>query len=428
MNHALFWLSLEEARRLEPTTEVLRLWRWGHVQDRYWRITEADQGWLTAEAVAGTDPEHRRVAFDVLCDLAELSSSPTRRLAALERRFASDPLLMADLTARSARPAASAEATAYQKEAAARASAQAEAEAIRLEEWRALAKAIKADPSPLTNEARFDKWPGPKPLLALTRWLAQRLQEHDLSRAALSYHDLGKAFPAKVVAAYAQGMKRFWRVTEPRAPKFLADGRKSVPCWITLSMAGLALDSADTPGWADSLTLVEARRAIDHLFRSDEGIQDRIYAKLVRITEVAEPPVIRAIRREWPASLGAYKPFLYRVQSGLPLTPGLQRAILRLVEGPEPSETAGVDAALQVTRRLVPTLQSAARWSLLRQMERRFMARLAADEWDTSVIYVAIVFALDGARGRGRSSACWPPSPQRCCRSALKGQSGPCSG
>ena len=226
----------------------------------------------------------------------------------------------------------------------------------------------------------------------MTRWLAKGSQG-DFSQASLHYADLGPAFSPEVATAYRRALLRFWRVVRPSRPEVLPNGGWRRPYSIHLAMAGLALDAASTPNWARSLSIEEAQRAVAHAFASGLGLPDWLDGVLVAYPAVVEPEINRALKREWAMALEGFTPMLYRAGTTLPITPGIERTVLKLIDG----EAEQPSAHLEDTRKLLsrmPLTPAKAR-ALTRRFQNRFNAAVASDDWDQAVGLVAILFRLD---------------------------------
>jgi hypothetical protein len=390
LNEALFWRGVELMIEREPGLDPVRLWMWQRLERRYWTLREPDRAWLEQSA-KGPDEVRSRIAFAALIALAEEGPKPAEALADLSRRYAGNAILIADLNAYLAPRPDPPEIVEYRAQQEARAVAMAKAETMNHQAWREVHKVVVGDPDRLKDESRFHAWPDFKPLVSLTNWLACG-SEKDPLKAVLTYRDLESAFSPAVAEAYAAGMVRFWRVAVPKGVK-QSEGRTTRPWSVVVAMAGLALDAATTPDWIGTLDPDLARRAVRHAFLSAMGLPDWLDALLQVYPSAVEPFVVKGLQQEWAMPTPAFTPLLYRAGANLPMTPGVQRALLRLIE-----KTPSPDAErLEQIRKILPrlTLTPAKRRALAKDTRARLQAAQVAGDWDGAMRRVPILFILD---------------------------------
>jgi hypothetical protein len=395
LNRALFWLGVERAVAAEPELDSVRLWFWQRLERQLWSIGEEDRGWLEA-AASDKDVVRRRVAFAALISLNRESSTPEAGFADLRRYYGADPQLMADLDEALKPPVYPPAMVEHAAREAGRQAALAEAEALNHQAWRALRDEVNAAPDRLRDERLFHRWPDYRSLVSLTDWLTHG-RERDKQKAVLTYSDLANAFSSGVAEAYRAAMVRFWRVTKPRAPRFNEHGGRTTPWSTVLAMAGLALDAATTPSWVETLGQDEAQLAVRHAFISGMDFPDWLDSLLVAFPQVVQPSMARELRREWSMEQPAFTPLLYRAGASLPITAGIQEVLLKLIETETSAAPERMEHARKILRRL--TLTSARRRRLANTTDARIRDYREADDWESALALLPVLFVLDSARG-----------------------------
>lgn len=389
LNEALFWAEAEAQEREKGTP--VTYWRDVTTDGpSLWSIGDADRQWL--DKALCSDQAHRRLlALDALIAHAFGSEDAQSALTVLRDRVLSDPELVARVTqAMTPREPTERDVQRDAKwEALARAREQREEEFR--QHWRRVRGDVQAAPEKLCDAGQLRRWPGVRPLLQLTQWLAERVN-NGLSAAALHSPQLERAYGAAVADAYRKGLKTLWRVTRPQRPKEGAEGRRTVKYSVILSMAGLSLEASEDPNWATLLSPEEAERAALHVVLDDQAVPEWLSQLLAAHSAVVAPIVAKSMIHEWQ-STSNFTPFLERAARSLAPLEQLKPILMKLLMGSEPSMIERIATAGDLLLRL--ELSADERRSLAKLAQRRLRKARTAAETERMMAHLRMLFRAD---------------------------------
>lgn len=393
LRQALFWAdvayAIEEAKGDKP----VRSWRraWAGNRD-LWSLVTTDAPWLE-EGLRRNHPDERHVALSALIELARAAEASEAALDRLAELVSDDAALVQQLVEARAPYVESDEIKRMREKNDFYAQQASERKTREDQFWRDLRDRLKMDPEPLRDPEKLKCWPGPLDLLRLTDWLAKRAKS-GRGEGARNWQRLSDAFGDDVTRAYRDGMRALWRVTKPERPKIKPDGRRTVKYTILLSEAALSLDASENPDWARNLSAPDAEIAVLHACLDDQGTQQWLGGLLEHHPDVAAPPVIAQMRREW-ARGSDWRPLLEQAANGLPIPPALRGVLLGLIRGGKGGAPAMIDITGRILARL--DLSSAERQALSRLFDRHLSQYRRDGQWNASVNCLAILFLLDQA-------------------------------
>ncbi|MDR7155812.1 hypothetical protein J2W40_002648 [Sphingobium xenophagum] len=392
LRQALFWADVayaieEEAKDGKP----LRSWRRVSVGNRdLWSLMTTDTPWLE-DGLHRDHPDERRVALSALIELARATDTPEEALDRLATLVSTDDALTEQLAEARAPYVESDERKRMREKNDFYAQQASERKAREDQFWRDLRDRLIADPEPLRDPEKLKRWPGPLDLLRLSDWLAKRAKS-GRSEGARSWQRLSDAFGDDVAQAYRDGMKILWRVTKPERPKTKTDGSRTVKYAIILSEAALRLEASEDVDWAKNLSAADAQIAALHACLDDQGTQPWLGGLLEHHPEIAAPPVVSQIEREWAQGTD-WRPLLEQAAHGLPIPPALRAVLLRLIRGGKGGSATMIDVAARILARL--NLSGVEQQSLSCLFDRRLSGYRRHDQWEALVSCLAILFLLD---------------------------------
>ncbi|WP_430414029.1 hypothetical protein [Parasphingorhabdus sp.] len=387
LNQALFWKDADvaEAQIGKPVTKYRSIRPHG---PPLWQIDADKKDWLIG-ALQAPNPNHRLLALDVLIVLAFHDDDTIAELAKLREYVADEPPLLAAVEDAQKPQPETAEDKKWRKKMAVSEKKNELREKERREYWLSFRDKIQTNTEQLYNRKKLSRWPGPHPLLQMTRWLTKR-SGNGFSDAALNWRALETAFGQDAAAAYRSGMKLLWRVTNPERPREKPDGQRTVKYTIILSMAGLAIEAAEGSEWAKNLNPAEAKRATQHVCMDDQTIPEWLGALLQAHPTIVAPLVAAEISREWRSS-SPHTPFLDRAANSLPIG-SLQGGLLKLLNGPPSKSVARVTTASDLVLRL--KLNETERRKLAKLVFRRFRTALKSDDTEMTGAQLRLLFRL----------------------------------
>lgn len=391
LNRAVFMADVHAASK-PGRTEALSLRQVGTGR-RAWSLREDDAPWLEG-MLASPERSSRHVALDALLRLAREDGSgiDVDRLATL---VADDPVLAQALIDARRPPEPDEEASRWER----REARGAAISAVRQERERdatfALRDRLQADPGQLRDEALLRQWPGAFPLVQLTDWLRYRKSGQGYDGAALKWRDLAPAFGTDVAEAYRDGMTRLWRLVPAQRPTVTDRGSTS-PYDVVLSFAGIGVEAAEDPRWAEGLTTEEAVLAAEHACVDGQNTAPWLGTLLEAHPAIVVPHLEAEFVREWRTATD-YAPFLERATHMLNLVPMLQRSLVRLIGGDPPHRIGRIVTAAEIVPRLDLTQKE--RGMLIGIAKRRMFEARTSDDRDVVRAYLRLLFRLDAAIG-----------------------------
>ena len=391
LRQAVFWADVANAIGEAKGEQPVRSWRqaWPGNRD-LWSLVVTDAPWLEL-GLRRSHPDERHVALSALIELARAGDTPDAALDRLAELVSTDAALAQRLVEARLPRVETDETKLMREKNDFYAQEASERKRRKDQSLRDLRDRLKAAPGSLRDAEKLRRWPGPLDLVRLTDWLARRVKS-DRNEGARAWPKLSDAFGDEVAQAYHEGMSTLWRVTRPERPQVKADGQRLVKHTIILSGVALSLEASEIPDWGRSLSTADAAIAVLHTCLDDQGIYSWLGGLLEHHADVATPPVIAKIRREW-SSASDWRPLLEQTAHGLPIPPALRRVLLRLIRGDE----GGSPPMIDITRRILARLELsvAERQALCRLFEKRLSDYRRDDRWDASVSCLATLFSLD---------------------------------
>ena len=356
-------------------------------------MDDGDAGWLEDLLASGEESE-RLVALDALYRLSRQGNSVID-LDALARRIAGDAGLSAVL-ADARKPFEPTPEMLKRESQMTETKLQMERrQAAACDGLRAFRAGLQADPGQLHDEGKLAKWPGAHPLARLTEWLRGQKFGSGYDGAALQWRMLAPAFGDEVATGYRDGMTLLWRLVPSERPKIDGKGHQS-RYDVVLSFAGIGIEAAENPDWADALKPDEVVRAAEHACRDGQSIPAWLDTLLQCHPEQVAPIVLAEMSNEWKQSQN-YTPFLERASQRMALGARLQRGLTELILGPAPRDVARISTAAEIVGRLDLTRQE--RSALLRLSGSRITNFRKRGDWVSIGPYLRLRFRLDPAAG-----------------------------
>lgn len=252
LNFALFWYTIEEARRkAEKKGERVTDWWRAQIWPSFVGFTAADFDAALAFASSRTVPDDKLVALSLAFKLYVESGRPVPLRRRLKAACTSEPALVERLQTLLHPPRQSAQTAEFRRMNESwkrRSKARAEREAKNREAWRQhlMANVGKVRDSGL----------GPGAVSQYQHYLHQTMRATENSMTAYSNSDwrsLESEFGTDVAQAFRDGAVAYWRRYRPL---LASEGAplNSTPFEVVFGLAGLAIESAETEHWAATLS------------------------------------------------------------------------------------------------------------------------------------------------------------------------------
>jgi hypothetical protein len=397
----LFWHDVADVR--SQGRAVTAFWHTFFGGDHLWGLGPNDLHWLRDDLAARPLEDDRRVALSAILAILRDQKTLGKETRTLRRQLAGEPALLGDLNSFLAPPKKSARPRASRRKGRERDQAKA------MQSWRRFREELIADPSQLSDPSRISTGRGWLPLFNLTKWLRHRTGKDD-SEAALQWRLLGEAFPPEIVAAYAEGMRHLWRVTEPERPERKPGGAVTVK-WVTiLSFAAVGVEAASDRDWAGKLSPDEARRAALHGCVSEQGYPEWIDALLIAHPSSVVPIVHDAFESEWLEPDNSPTQFVYRFGSSGVESAALRREVLNTIVRHEPPKLVTLDYGLRILTSLKLEPEERA---IVKKLALAGLKRYAASDAVRAIRFIAMLFLVDAPGGVAALIAWLDRSPRK---------------
>jgi hypothetical protein len=265
-----------------------------------WRLNEGDLAWLYEDLQKRPDEAERRIALSSVVGILYQADRLQAELPRLKSVIGNEPTLTQDLAGYlTPLPPPSPAMRRHEAQIEAHRRRHAEQEEKAKESWRQFEKNVRENPEWLRNPDKLRSWPaGGWRLWQLTRWLASRVPVQDQSTPR-QWRLLAEAFGREVAEAYRDGLKLYWRLTEPTRPKHQKGGRITTKFSTILAFGAIDVEAAEDPDWTSSLSDDEASRAALHGCLSEQGYPDWIETLIVSHPHVVVPAIENGIRSEY---------------------------------------------------------------------------------------------------------------------------------
>ncbi len=391
VNRALLWTDVYEERKIKGETPSIRIWQVS-IHGQLWSLSSADIDWLKGELQTRTNILDRQIALSAIATLyrEELKA----REPELRGLIKGAKVLNDDLSGYLAPQPVSPTQVRWQQREKALGIAQAMQAEKDKQSWREFHADIVAHAAELRDPVKLADWKGGgSHLLNLTIWLERRIGNEN-ANAAREWRLLADAFGQEVAFAFRDGMRTYWRITEPKRLVAKPGAPFSYNQIYLLSVAGVGIEAAEDPDWIAKLSDEEVLRAFRHGVYDPFGYptwQDELLALRPALL-VAE---VRAlVEAEWANAEQNHNPFLYRFSSRQSaIEPPLQDLLFDVISGPEPILLNVFSYGVRILKKL--DLDEDKRRTLMTWARARLAGCTDDDRRPFAIRYLAVMMLAD---------------------------------
>lgn len=395
LQRKLFWADVEETRQNANLGED----RPAHIFDVYisggplWQLATRDLDWLLEDLSKCPLEADKRIALSGVIAILRAGGRLQAEVLRLRTLIAGHTKLERYLSECLTPPKESEQEVQFRLEEQRQQKAHDHVEREAKASWLRFRDELKADPSPLRDPSQLANWStGAFRLDNLSRWLCGTTKKNHVE-ATRQWRLLEEGFGRPVAEAFRNGMKAFWRVTEPERPKHLKGGGSNVKYTTIMSLAGLGLEAADDPDWASSLTTADAERAAQHACLSEQGYPNWIEQLVDQHPAITLPILHKTLMNEWQGRHGGSADFLSHYASARgPIPPLIQGILFEVIKG-KPKTSDMLDRGLRVLRSIELSERQRSQTAALAR--RRLRAARAAGEDERVRSYLAMLFLVD---------------------------------
>ena len=395
LQRMLFWHDVGNQRSAGggPT----RLWQVHAGGSPLWALGPTDVEWLLDDLAKGHLESDRRVVLSAVVLILRGQKLLRKHGREIRRRCRGNPILINDLQEHLARPRRNRRRGHPRNNVA-------KVQALRLKReeeaktsWLAFRQGLQSDPRMLADRRDLTGDAGIARLRSLVLWLWQRAPG-DRGRAIRQWQLLEEAFGRAVAEAYRDGMKLFWRLTEPETPQRHENGSVTTKWSTVLACGGVGIESEEDGGWVKALSPDDARRAALHGCLGRQGYPDWIDA-LVDAHPTVLPIVEDAVRAEWSAAWIGGRDFLDRYAGAVASVPAAIRAkILQVMRESEAGTLSTLENGIRAVRGA--SLTESERDGFGEVARRRFRDYVDTKS-DWAIRYIALLFVVDASSAIG---------------------------
>jgi hypothetical protein len=358
VNRSLFWADVDEQRRNNkhsyPIHSVHQIYI--PMGQPFWALTINDLDALKNDVRTRKNPDDKRVALTACVSLLLSSNSRPKTRRDLADLVSGDPDLEKELKMFTAPVKEDPQVAKMKSDSAAYREKQKRQEDKNKKSWLRFRDDLRRKPTILSAPASLRGWrDGLFRLKHLTDWLAAKTGREPRV-AVLEWRLLSQPFSTSVAREYSNAMMGAWRVTKPEAPA-RTSGNGVTTKWTTiLSFAGVGVEAAENPGWAETLSAKGVRVAARHACVSEQGYPDWLSDLLVAHQKIVLPIVAQRLRLEWVSTERAWREFLNHFSHPDVVVPPLIReTLLELFSTEEPGRSDAIEQALTIVEKLNPS-------------------------------------------------------------------------